>query len=175
MDKERLRLLIPAREIRSIVERIAAEVRADYAGKEPVLVGVLKGAFVFLADLVRSLDMPVEIDFIQSESYGRRDVPAKDVLITKDVGIDLRGRHVIVVEDIIDTGNTVETVLRHLKAKGPASLRLCALILRGTPKVKVDYSGKTVGRGFLVGYGLDFKERHRNLDAIYVIEKQGLR
>ncbi len=171
MAQERLRLLIPAHEIRSIVKGIADEIRADYEGKEPVLVGVLKGAFIFLADLVRFLNIPLEIDFIQSESYGKRDLPTSEVKITKDLGLDVSGRHVIVVEDIIDTGNTAEALVSHVRSKGPLSLSLCALILRGRPGVKVDYSGKTVGSGFLVGYGLDYKEKYRALEDIYVIEK----
>lgn len=165
-----LRLLVPPEEIRSIVERVAESIREDYSGRRPVLVGVLKGAFVFLADLVRTVGLPVEIDFIQTESYGRRDVPSREVLVTKDVSTEIRGRDVLVVEDIIDTGNTVRKIMEHLRAKDPASLKVCALLLRGTPRIKVDYPGKTIGGGFVVGYGLDYKENYRSLRGIYIID-----
>ncbi len=168
---KRLFLLIPPEEIHHLVERIAEEIRRDFEGKEPVFVGVLKGAFVFLSDLVRTLEIPLEIDFIQASSYGKRDVPSKDVVITRDITVDIKGRDVIVVEDIVDTGGTVRKVLEHLEKKEPSSLKLCSFLVRGEPGVRIDYCGKVIGGGFVVGYGLDYKERYRELKGVYIIEK----
>jgi hypoxanthine phosphoribosyltransferase len=167
-----LKLIIPPEEIRKIVERLAGEIRHDCSKKNPVLVGVLKGSFVFMADLVRALEMPVEVDFIRAIRYGIRDRPSKEARIIKDIETNIEGRDVIVVEDIIDGGVTMKALVEHLKAKRPASIKLCALLLRSTirAEVKIDYLGTTVSEGFVVGYGLDLKEQYRHLPALYVIE-----
>lgn len=159
-------------EIKETVAKIAFAVERDFKGKNPVLIGVLKGSFVFMADLVRSLDMPLEMDFIRVSSYGMNDSPNEEPHITKDIEIDVKGRHVLVVEDISDRGITIEKVLSRLKGKNPAMLKLCALLVRDGSEVasKVDYFGKIIGKGFVVGYGLDYKERFRNLPALYVME-----
>ena len=153
------------RQIRAAVRRIAREISAAYRGECPVLIGVLKGSFVFLADMVRELTVPFEIDFIRARSYGTGTASSGHVQITKDIEIDVHGRHVIVVEDIADTGLTLETVVLRIKAAGPASVRRCALLVRrGCPTP--DFAGLTLGPGFVVGYGIDFAERYRGLKDI---------
>ena len=170
--ENKLKLIVTEREIREAVAKVASAIQRDFKGKNLVLIGVLKGAFVFMADLARALDMPLEVDFIRVSSYGINDSPYEDARITKDIEIDIKGRHVLVVEDISDRGITVEKVLDHLNGKNPATLKLCALLMRdGCERAsKVDYFGKAIGKGFVVGYGLDYKERFRNFPALYVME-----
>ncbi|MFZ3072670.1 MAG: hypoxanthine phosphoribosyltransferase [Thermodesulfobacteriota bacterium] len=171
--ENRLKLIMTENEIKEAVAKTASVIQRDFAGKNPVLIGVLKGSFVFMADLMRSLDMPLETDFMRVSSYGMNDSPYEDARIIKDIEIDIKGRHVLVVEDISDRGITIEKVLSHLKGKNPAMLKLCALLVRDGSEgaSKVDYFGKIIGKGFVVGYGLDYKERFRNLPALYVMEE----
>ncbi|MBI5588053.1 MAG: hypoxanthine phosphoribosyltransferase [Deltaproteobacteria bacterium] len=166
-----MRLFIPPEEIRAIVRRLAKEIRSDYAAKDPVLIGVLKGACVFLADLAREIDSPLEIDFVQTSGYGKRDTPAEKVAVSRELSSDIKGRDVIVVDGIIDRGRTVAALLKYLSAKEPASVRICALLLRdgGAHEVNIDYVGATIKAGFVVGYGMDYRERYRNLPAIYFL------
>lgn len=167
-----LKLFLPPDEIRAIVQRLAGEIRNDYAAKDPVLIGVLKGASVFLSDLIREIDAPLEIDFLQTSSYGKRDTPSEKVVIATDLSTDIRGRDVIVVDGIIDRGNTVRVLLEHLRAKGPASVRICTLLVRDSHSgLSIDYAGATVKAGFVVGYGMDCREHYRNLPAIYFMSK----
>lgn len=171
-----LKLIIPPEEIRIIVDRLANEIRRDYSSKNPVLVGVLKGSFVFMADLVRALEIPVEVDFICATRYGTNERPTKEAKVIKDISTDVRGRDVIVFEDIIDEGKTMKALLEHLNAKHPASIKVCTLLLRDKKTgldVNVDYLGTTVDEGFVVGYGLDFRERYRHLPGLYIIEEEG--
>lgn len=155
-------------ELRQAVRRIAAEMSRDYAGEVPLLVGVLKGCFVFLADLVRELAVPCEIDFIRARSYGKGTTSSGSIEITKDVETDLTDRHVVVVEDIEDTGLTMDVVVERIRAGRPASVKRCALLVReGTPAP--DYVGMEVGPGFVVGYGIDYAERHRELRDVRAI------
>ena len=152
-------------EIRAAVRRVAREISAAYAGECPLLVGVLKGSFVFLADLVRELTIPFEVDFLRARSYGTGIRSKGAVEIAKDVECDLRDRHVIVIEDIADTGLTMDVVVDRLRAGRPASVKRCALLVReGRPAL--DYAGLTVGPGFLVGYGIDYAEQYRGLRDI---------
>lgn len=171
-----LKLIIPPEEIHIIVDRLANEIRRDYSSKNPVLVGVLKGSFVFMADLVRALEIPVEVDFICATRYGMSKKPTKEAKVIKDISTDVRGRDVIVFEDIIDEGKTMKALLENLNAKHPASIKVCSLLLRGKKTgldVNVDYLGTTVGEGFVVGYGLDFREHYRHLPGLYIIEEEG--
>jgi len=174
---EKIKPFIKPTEMRRIVASIAAEIKQDYEGKNPVLLGVLKGAFVFMSDLVRALPgLPLEVDFIQAASYGERDEPAHEALIIRDLTTEIKGRHVIVVEGIIDRGRTMHAVCAHLLSKEPATLRLCALLLRESHKTGtvIDYVGKRIGDGFVVGYGMDYKGRYRNLPGIHLMpEKAG--
>jgi len=167
----RLRLLYSKGEIATAVKRVADEISRDYAGKDLLLIVVLKGAFIFAADLVRVLDLPVEIDFVELESYrGMESVGS--VRIKKDIDTDLAGKNILVVEDIVDTGVTLDFLLRYLKDKGPGSIRVCTLIdklERRRIAVAADYAGIVCKRGFLVGYGLDLDESLRELEAIYEV------
>ena len=164
------REVVTAEQLRTRVAELGAEITRDYAGRAPLLVGVLKGSFVFLADLVRELTVPVEIDFVRARSYGSGRQSNGAVQLVKDVETELAGRHVIVVEDIADTGLTMEVVVKRIEADGPASVKRCALLVREgcTPP---DYAGLTVGPGFVVGYGLDHDEDFRGLRDIRAIEE----
>jgi hypoxanthine phosphoribosyltransferase len=172
---DKLKPFIKPAEVRRIVASIAAEIKDDYEGKSPVLLGVLKGAFVFMSDLIRVLDgLDLEVDFIQAESYGERDEPAHEALIIRDLTTEIKDRHVIVVEGIIDRGRTMQAVLAHLLSKEPASLRLCTLLLRESHKTGtvIDYFGKRIGDGFVVGYGMDYKGNYRNLPSISLLTQK---
>lgn len=168
---ESLKLFIPPEEIQAMVRRLAAEIRADYSSKNPVLIGVLKGASVFLSDLVREITFPLEMDFVQTSSYGRRSTPAEKITVSRELSGDITGRDIIVVDGIIDRGRTVSALLEYLHAKGPASVRVCTLLLRDgkTHGFDIDYIGATIRDGFVVGYGMDYKEHYRNLPAIYFL------
>jgi hypoxanthine phosphoribosyltransferase len=156
-------------QIREAVGRIAREISALYGAEAcPLLVGVLKGSFVFLADLVRELTIPFEVDFILARSYGLGTKSAGKVEILKALESDVRGRHVVVIEDIADTGLTLDAAVASIEAGNPASVRRCALLLRqGHPPI--DFAGLTVGSGFVVGYGIDYAERYRGLRDIRTI------
>jgi hypoxanthine phosphoribosyltransferase len=150
---------------------VADEISRDYAAQELSLVVVLKGAFIFAADLARSLGMPIEIDFVTLSSYSGLKSTGM-VKITKDVETIMTGKNLLVVEDIVDTGITLDFLLRHLASKGPKSLKVCTLIDKRERRriaVTVDYAGIVCNRGFLVGYGLDLDERCRELEAIYEV------
>lgn len=171
--RERLVLLFPREEIARRVRELAATINALYADRDLVLVGILRGAFVFLADLVRNLTIPAAVDFIGAASYGSRSETSGQVRITKDLQIAIRGRDVLLVEDIEDTGITLRAILDHLAAQRPRSLKVCTLIdktERRRMDVKVDYVGFEIPRGFIVGYGIDYAERFRHLPDIYRIE-----
>jgi hypoxanthine phosphoribosyltransferase len=170
--------LITRREIETRVRELAARIDADYAGvDELVLVGVLKGSFVFLADLARRLTVPRRIEFIAVSSYG--DVESTEsgaVRLLMDVRHDIGGKHVLVVEDIVDTGHTIAYLLRLLEARGPASLKACTLLRkpeRAEVDVPMDYLGFDIPDVWVVGYGLDFAERHRTLPEICSIDPLG--
>jgi hypoxanthine phosphoribosyltransferase len=167
----RLRLLYSKEEIAIAVKRVADEISGDYGGQELLLVVVLKGAFIFAADLVRLLGLPVEIEFIKLESYIGMET-AGCVRITRDIDADLAGKNILVVEDIIDTGVTLDFLLQYLADKGSGSVRVCTLIDKRERRriaVAADYAGIVCNRGFLVGYGLDLDERFRELEAIYEV------
>jgi len=171
----KISILYTKDEIQATVKKLAAEIRQDYLGKQPILIGVLKGSFMFLADLIRLLDFPLEVEFIRLSSYSGRESSGK-IKLVQGVQSIIRGRHVLVIEDIIDTGLTTAFVLDYLGKKKPASLKVCALTdkpsRRQTP-VNIDYRGLTVPNKFIVGYGLDWDERFRNLPDIYVVENEG--
>jgi hypoxanthine phosphoribosyltransferase len=160
-------------QIASTVGRLATEISRDYRNKNPLLIGILKGSFVFMADLVRRLEFPLELDFIRLSSYGSGRQTSGTVRVVQGLRSAVKGRHVLVVEDIIDTGITVAFLLKYLKKKQPASLRLCTLLDKPSRRrvpVKIDYLGNTVPDKFLVGYGLDSDEKYRNLPDIYSLE-----
>ena len=157
------------------VEELGAEIMRDYEGKVPLIVGILKGASMFTMDLVRTVNMPIQLDFMAVSSYGTGTVSSGEVKIRKDIESDIKGRHVIICEDIIDSGNTMKRLLEILKQRNPASLKLCALLskpARREVEVKIDYCGWEVPDEFLVGYGLDYAERYRNLPCIGVLKPE---
>jgi len=167
------KILISRDDIAKAVGRLACEIKRDYQGKQPLLIGVLKGSFVFMADLIRQLDLPLELDFVRLSSYGAARQSSGKVRVIQGVKTPIKGRDVLVVEDIVDTGITISFLLDYLKKKKPASLKLCVLTdkpSRRRVSVPIDYLGFTVPNKFIVGYGLDFDERFRNLPDIYGIE-----
>jgi len=156
-------------QIRERVKELAGRINEDYAGRNPLLVGILKGAFVFLSDLAREIDLPMEFDFMAVSSYGSASRTSGVVRILKDLDTDIEGRDLIIVEDIIDTGLTLNYLLKNLKARGPASLEICALLnkeIANKVELPVRYVGFTIPDVFVVGYGLDYSERFRNLPYI---------
>ncbi len=162
-------VLLTEAQIRTRVVELGAEITRDYAGKEPLLICVLKGAFVFLADLARAVDLPVEFDFMAVSSYGNSTKTSGVVRIVKDLDIDLAGRDVIVVEDIIDSGLTLSYLRKNLLSRSPASLEVCALLVRaGRQAADADlrYVGFEIPPDFVIGYGLDVAEKYRNLPYI---------
>ncbi|MBA3654276.1 MAG: hypoxanthine phosphoribosyltransferase [Actinobacteria bacterium] len=155
-----------------IVE-LGQQVTEDYADRSPLLVGVLKGAFMFMADLARAIRLPVEFDFMAVSSYGSATKTSGVVRIVKDLDLDLSDRHVLIVEDIVDSGLTLAYLRRNLLARNPATLEVCALLVKdGLQRVDLDlkYVGFTIPPEFVVGYGLDVRERHRNLPYVCVYE-----
>ena len=179
--KDKLTLLFSPEDIQARVVETGRRIRSDYEtslapGESLLMVGVLNGAFIFLADLVRALgDLPVEVDFVRLSSYQNGDVSSAEVRMTKDLEKDVRGRQVLIVEDIIDCGLTLAWLLDSLGRRGPASLRVAVAVdkpVRRARPVAADYVALVVeGDSFLVGYGLDYAERHRGLPAVYKVER----
>ena len=169
-----LHLLVPSSRIQGRVRALASRLSRDYRGLSPLYLAVLKGAYIFLADLTRRLEEPPEIDFVQLSTYGLQGTRAGQVRMRLRPKADLAGRHVVVVEDIVDSGRTLSYLLDYLDRQRPASLRVCALLARGDvlerEALSVDYLGFTAGPGWLVGYGLDRAERWRTLPDIYRLE-----
>jgi hypoxanthine phosphoribosyltransferase len=168
-----LRELIPAADLHRRVGELAAEVARAYEGLRPVLVSVLKGATLFLADLVRAAGIDVEVDFMSISSYGSPNATSGVVRIEKDLEASIEGRHVLVIEDIVDTGLTLNYLLRVLAARRPASLRVCTLLdkdVRRIVELPIDFRGFAIPDEFVIGYGLDFDERYRNVDGIWAVD-----
>jgi hypoxanthine phosphoribosyltransferase len=160
-------------QIQDAVEKLATEISRDYGDKNPLLLGVLKGSFVFLADLIRQLDFPLEIEFIKLSSYGQGKETSGQVKVVQGLRARIRGRHVIVVEDIVDTGLTISFLLDYLRRKKPASLKLCALTdkpSRHRVSLPIDYLGFSIPDKFIVGYGIDWDEKYRYLPDIRYVE-----
>ena len=168
------RVVFSEEQIRQRVGEIAEDINILYAGKPLVVVCVLKGAVVFFADLVRHLNMRPELDFVRVASYGDDTSSAsKAISFTKDIELSLHGKHVLIVEDIVDTGRSMEFLLRQLEARRAKSVRLCALVdnyERREVEVNVDFAGFRISDGFVVGYGLDYAERYRELPEIRLLE-----
>jgi len=157
-------------DIDNLVARVAQRISSDYQNHELILIGVLKGAFVFLSDLVRHLDIPVKIDFIRVFSYGSDVFSSGDIRLTKDVEVDIKDKDVLIVEDIVDTGLTLKYLIDYLRSYHPRTIKICAFIdkqERREADIKIDYSCHGVAEGFLVGYGLDYDEDYRYLSGIY--------
>ena len=165
-------VLIDAERLQARIQELGEEITADYAGRELLLVGVLKGAVFFMADLMRSIDVPCEIDFMAISSYGASTDSSGVVRILKDLDINIEGRDVLVIEDIIDSGLTLSYLVRNLESREPASLAVCALLTkpeRREIEVDVRYTGFEIPNRFVIGYGLDFAERYRNLRYVGVL------
>ena len=172
------RILIPDFEIEEKVALLGREIKRDYAGvtRPLLMIGVLRGSFIFLADLARAVDLPVEIEFVALSSYGAGTESSGDVRVTKDLDVSIEGRDVLIVEDIIDTGITLSFLKKMLAARNSASLKLCTLLdkpSRRKVEMKADYTGFTVPDEFLVGYGLDWDGRYRNLRDVCVLNRVG--
>jgi hypoxanthine phosphoribosyltransferase len=169
-----LLVLFSRTEIASTVNKLASAITLDYREKNPLLIGILKGSFVFLADLIRQLDFPLEVEFVRLSSYGSGTQTSSKVKIVHGLKSVVKGRHVLVVEDIVDTGITLAYFLDYLKKKKPASLKLCALTEKPSRRrvpIKIDYLGLTVPNKFIVGYGIDCDEKYRNLPDICALEE----
>jgi hypoxanthine phosphoribosyltransferase len=162
-------VLIPADRVQARVTELAAQIDADYAGRELLLVGVLKGAVMVMADLARAMRLPVQMDWMAVSSYGSGTRSSGVVRILKDLDADISGKHVLVVEDIVDSGLTLSWLVGNLRSRGPASVQVCVMLRKpaATPmNVEVAYTGFDIADEFVVGYGLDFAERYRNLPFI---------
>lgn len=157
-------------DIENLIAKVARKISTDYQGRDLVLIGVLKGAFVFLSDLVRHLSIPVQVDFIRLFSYGSGTSSSGDIRLTKDIEIDIELKDVLIVEDIVDTGLTLKYLIDYLKSYKPKTVKVCALLdkhERRESDVRIDYACHAVDKGFLVGYGLDYNEDYRNLPGVY--------
>ncbi|HEV8471199.1 MAG TPA: hypoxanthine phosphoribosyltransferase [Methylomirabilota bacterium] len=167
------RVLISEHELRARIGELGQEIARDYAGETPVLVGVLQGAFLFMADLVRAIPGDITTDFIGLASYGTGNRSSGQVRIVSDLAMSVEGRHVVVVEDIVDTGLTISYLRRNLEARHPRTLKVCALvdkIERRQVDVRIDYIGFTIPNVFVVGYGFDFGGLYRNLPYVAALE-----
>ena len=167
------RIVVSEDDLQARIAQLGKEITADYAGRPPLLVGVLKGAFVFMSDLSRAIDLPVEFDFMAVSSYGSATRSSGVVRILKDLDTVIEGRDVLIVEDIVDSGLTLQYLLRNLASRNPRSLEVCALLIKpGRRKVdlRTRYVGFEIPDRFVVGYGLDHSERHRNLPYVAVLE-----
>ncbi len=166
-------ILLTEEELRSRIREMGAEITADYAGKAPLFVGVLKGSFVFMADLIRSVDLPCSMDFMVISSYGKGTKTTGAVKILKDLSQDIEGRDVVIVEDILDTGVTLNYLSHYLRSRNPASVTIATLLdkpERRRADVQARYVGFTVPDAFVVGYGLDYAEEYRNLPYIGILK-----
>ena len=172
MEGHQLVLRISSEELQSRLDELAIQINRDYEGRRPLMIGVLKGAFVFLADLMRRLSVPVEVDFIRLASYGSSAETSGTIRITKDTELPVENRDILIIEDIIDTGLTLDWLLKHFQTLHPRSIKVCTLIdkfERRQVDANPDYVGIRVKEGFLVGYGLDFSENYRHLPGIYEV------
>ena len=168
------KIIISRDEIQRRVRELGKQITADYTDRRLVVIGILNGAFMFVADLVREIDLPLEIDFIRVASYGSKTSSAETISFTKDIELPINDKDILLVEDIVDTGKTAGFLEKIFKERSPRSVRLCALIdkeeRRETP-VRLDYTGFKVKRGFLAGYGLDYAEQHRQRPDIFQLEE----
>ncbi len=168
------KVLVSKEEIAADVARIAAEISRDYEGKNPLFVCILKGSVFFFADLLRALTIPAEIDFMSISSYGNSTRTSGEVKMVKDLDRSIEGRHVIVVEDILDSGNTLSYLTALLRSRGPASVEVCTLLdkpERRQTSVQAKYKGRDIPDEFVVGYGLDYAEQYRNTHDVYVLSR----
>ena len=169
-------VLLSEEQIQAKVKELAAQISREYAGKDPVFIGVLKGVVVFFADMIRNIDIPCQIDFMNIASYSGTTSTGRTE-IRKDVSVDIKGRHVVILEDIFDTGTSLNFTVNHLLNKEPASLKVCTFLDKPERRrpgitVKPEYVGYTIPNEFVVGYGLDFNEHYRNLPYIGILKPE---
>ncbi len=168
-----LDILLSRDTILSRVKELANQISLDYGETEPILIGILNGAVFFFADLVREMTIPIRIDFIRAASYGHSTTTSGTIRLTKDLEIPIREKHLLIIEDIVDSGLTLTKIVEMLSDRGPTSIKVCALIdklERREKAVSIDYCGFRVKEGFLVGYGLDYDEQYRYLPDIHVLK-----
>jgi len=168
------RVLISKEELERKVEELGKQISKDYEGKELILIGVLKGGFIFLSDLARKITVPVELDFMSVSSYGDSSKSSGVVRIIKDVDTNISGKHVLIVEDIIDTGLTLNHLVELLKTRGPLSVKICAALdkpSRRKAELKVDYKGIEIPDEFVIGYGLDYAGKYRNIPEVCILKR----
>ena len=173
IDEKNFTKYLNRHEIDAAVQSLAHRINNDYEGKQLVLIGVLKGAIVFMADLIRHLKVDTEVEFVRLSSYGKARTSSGTVTILKDIHADIRNKHVLIVEEIIDSGRTLKFLFERLKASGPASVEIVTLLDKSSKRVvdvPVKYVGRPIDDQFLVGYGLDLEERCRNLPDIYYLK-----
>lgn len=176
LNQDVSKILLTENDIKQIVSRLGSEISRDYAGKNPLVVAVLRGAFVFTADLLRAITVPCEVDFMAVSSYGNGAKSSGVVRIVKDLDTQIEGRHVLIAEDILDSGLTLSYLMRMLSSRGAADVRVCTFAVKDIPgkKPAVDpaYVGTHVPNEFIVGYGLDYAERYRNLPYVGVLKPE---
>ena len=176
MDKDIEQILLSEEQIQNRIRELGEILTAEYADKNPVIVGVLKGVVVFYADMVRQIKVPCQMDFMWLSSYAGANSTGK-MLVRQDVTADITGRHVLILEDIFDTGNSLEFTVNHLKEKHPASIKICTLLdkperRREGVTLQADYVGFTIPNAFVVGYGLDYNEKYRNLPYVGILKPE---
>lgn len=176
MHSDIQQILISEDQIKNRIRELGQELTRDYAGKDPVVIGVLKGVVVFYSDMIRAMDVPCQMDFMWITSYSGTESTGS-MVVRKDISTDLKGRHVLILEDIFDTGRSLEFAYRHLLEKEPASLKICTLLDKPSRRLpgitlQADYVGFEVPNAFVVGYGLDFNEHYRNLPYIGVLKPE---
>ena len=175
LEKDIQEILFTEEQLKNRVGEIARQIESDYAGKEVMFIGILRGSFVFMADLCRAVELPCTLDFMSVSSYGSGTTSSGQIQIIKDLSEDITGRHVIVVEDILDSGNTLSYLLNILEHRRPASVRLCALLDKPERRVKpveLHYSGFSLPDALVVGYGLAYAEKYRNLPYIGILKPE---
>ncbi|MBR5783367.1 MAG: hypoxanthine phosphoribosyltransferase [Clostridia bacterium] len=175
LHKDAEKILISEAELSAKVKELGEQITRDFEGKNPVLVCILKGSVVFMADLMRAIDLDVDIDFMVVSSYGAGTSSKGHVKIVKDLSVDIHNRHVIIIEDILDSGNTLSNLIKLLDCRGAASIRLCALLNkpdRRTADVTLDYEGFVIPDEFVIGYGLDYNETYRNLPYVAILKEK---
>jgi hypoxanthine phosphoribosyltransferase len=168
-------VLLTKEQIAERVEELGIRISKDYADSPPIMVSVLKGGFIFLADLVRTISIPIEIDFMEVSSYGNGTVSSGVVRILEDLSLNIEQRHILIVEDIIDTGHTLRYIIDNLETRHPKSIKICTLLdRRGRREVEIplDYVGFVVPDKFVIGYGLDLAQKYRNLSCISIVEEE---
>ena len=173
MHQDVEQILYTEEELRRRVKELGWQITADYAGREPLLISVLRGSYIFMADLTRSINLDLTVDFMSVSSYGAGTVSSGQVEIKKDLSASIEGKDLIIVEDILDSGNTLYYLMDVLRARKPASIRLCTLMdkpERRSRPIKADYVGFTIPDAFIVGYGLDYAEKYRNLPYVGVLK-----